>query len=68
MEQKVLDDLQEAADKVKSVGDLLNRLYYSSDLSTIFIRPLLSMLIAATVYLADNLLSLKEKYARGIKR
>jgi hypothetical protein len=65
MDEKVLIDLQDAADGAKAIGDLLNRLYYHSDFSTVFNRPVLSMMIAGAKYLSSNLLILKDKYAGG---
>lgn len=68
MDEKVLTDLQDAADGAKAIGDLLDRLYYHSDFSTVFNRPVLSMLIAGAKYLHDNLIILKDKYASGARR
>jgi len=68
MDEKVLTDLQDAADGAKAIGDLLNRLYYHSDFSTVFNRPVLSMMIAGAKYLADNIIILKDKYSSGSGR
>jgi len=68
MDQKVIDDLREAKSSVERVGVLLNDLYYHSDFSTVFNRPVLSMLIDAARYLSSNLGLLGEKYASGLRR
>ena len=62
MDQKVIDDVSEAADSVEKVKTLLNALYYNVDFGTFSTRPVISMLITACDYLASNLKILAEKY------
>ena len=62
MDDKIITDLIEAREKVESVKTLLDRLYYHPEFSTVMNRPVISMLITACTYLADNLTALSQKY------
>jgi len=62
MDDQLLTDLAEAKDKVDSVKALLERVYYHPEFSTVMNRPVISMLITACVYLADNLTALAQKF------
>ena len=62
MDQKIIDDLQDGQSKVDAVKSLLNKLYYDQEFSTLFTRPVLSMMIAGCDYLITNLGLLAEKY------
>jgi hypothetical protein len=52
---------------VAAVKDHLTRLYYNDQFSSLFNRPVLSMLFNGCDYLSENIKALREKYiaARG---
>lgn len=62
MDQKIIDDLDANVSKVNDVKAFLDRLYYDQEFSTVFNRPVLSMLISACDYLSSNIALLKTKY------
>ena len=62
-DEKILTDFDENIDRVTKVKEFLDRIYYADSFSTLFNRPVLSLLITATRYLIDNLNELKTKYS-----
>lgn len=62
MDQKVIDDVSEAAESVEKVKSLLNALYYNAEFATFSTRPVISMLVTACSYLTANLKILANKY------
>jgi len=62
MDDQLITDLTEAREKVDSVRALLERVYYHPEFSSVMNRPVISMLITACIYLADNLDALKQKF------
>lgn len=66
VDQKVIDDVTEAAQSVEKVKSLLNALYYNADFATFSTRPVISMLVTACDYLAANLKILANKYTQKV--
>jgi hypothetical protein len=62
IDTKIIDDLDEDVRKVAEVKDHLTRLYYNEQFSSIFNRPVLSMLFNGCDYLSENIKLLREKY------
>jgi len=62
IDEKVISDLKDSSNAVLKVKDLLNTLYYDKEFSTVFNRPVLSMLMIACDYLSNNLNELSTKY------
>lgn len=61
MDEKIITDLGDAMSKIEEVKVLINRLYYDPEFSSVFNRPVLSLLSAACDYLAQNLTILRNK-------
>lgn len=62
MAAQIVKDFDENMARCNHIIDFLKKLYYDPEFSTLFNRPVLSMLITAGVYLHDNLSALKVKY------
>jgi len=65
IDEKVVSDLKDSSDSILQVKTLLNQLYYNNEFSTVFNRPVLSMLMIACDYLSSNLNELSTKYVIG---
>ena len=67
IDTKITDDLDEDVTGVLKIREHLAKLYYDPQFSTIFNRPVLSMLLNGCDYLTQNITLLKDKYiaARG---
>lgn len=55
VDEKVINDIEEAVKKITNVKELLNRIYYHPEFGNIFNKPVLSLLITACDYLNSNL-------------
>ncbi|GAG77220.1 unnamed protein product [marine sediment metagenome] len=62
MAEEVVRDFDANMVKAEEIKVFLRRLYYDPEFSTLFNRPVLTMLITATDYLHSNLNVLKVKY------
>jgi len=66
MAEKIQTDLNEAIEKVEAVKELLTRIYYDPDFSSMFTKPVISMLISGCDYVSVNLGVLKQKIRQSI--
>lgn len=62
MEDQIVKDFDASMERANEIKDFLKKLYYDPEFSTLFNRPVLTMLITAAEYLNSNLLVLKIKY------
>ena len=62
MDEQIVKDFDANMARTTEVKDFLKKLYYDPEFSTLFNRPVLSMLITAAEYLRANLNVLKVKY------
>lgn len=62
MDDQIVRDLEKHIKDAEEISDFLKKLYYDAEFSTLFNRPVLSMLSTAALYLRDNLQALKVKY------
>lgn len=65
---QIVRDCEGFVSDLERLHEWLRKVYYSDDFSTFFNRPVLSLLIAAVLYLIENLNALKQKYQMGASR
>lgn len=62
LDDRLLEDFDSYIKASEDMEKWLRDLYYHPEFSSIFNRPVLSLLMAATTYLQGNLTVLKQKY------
>lgn len=62
LDEKIIGDFEDMISKAGEIKEKLNQMYYAPDVGTLRTRPIISMLIAAAGYLADNILVLEDQY------
>ena len=67
-DDKLLSDFNNHIDQLQKTKDWLDKLYYHPEFSSLFNKPVISMLITAADYLRSNLVTLRQKYELGVKR
>ena len=68
LDDKLLSDFEKHTKELEDIKSWLNDLYYHPEFSSLFNRPVISMLITAADYLRQNLITLRQKYQLGAKR
>jgi len=68
IDDKLISDFNKHVKELEGVKAWLNDLYYHPEFSSLFNRPVISMLITAADYLTQNLITLRQKYELGAKR
>ena len=61
-DEKILADFDKHHKATEDLSTWLDKLYYDPEFSTLFNRPVLSMMITGCDYLTENLEALKRKY------
>lgn len=64
---KILYDLREHIKNLDAMKTWIDRVYYDPEFSTVFNRPVLSMLIQAAAFLRDNLNLLETKHKKKLE-
>ncbi|GAI97983.1 unnamed protein product [marine sediment metagenome] len=62
IDEKIIDDIKEHTDNVQALQDWLDKLYFDTQLSTVFNRPILSILITGCRFMIANLAAMKTTY------
>jgi hypothetical protein len=62
IDEKIVKDFDTHTSDVDRLHNWLNQLYYDPEFSTLFNRPILSMLMTGCDYLSENLKLLRNKY------
>lgn len=68
LDDKLLSDFRKHTEQLQGTKTWLNDLYYHPEFSSLFNRPVISMLITACDYLRENLITLRQKYELGARR
>ena len=62
IDETILKDFNRSIRQLSEIKEWIDKLYYDPEFSTLFNRPVLSMLSTACEYVFTNLIELKQKY------
>ena len=61
-DEKILKDFDTYTKRMEDQKEWLNKLYYDPEFSTLFNRPMLSMLLTGCDFFIENFAEMKRKY------